>query len=67
MAALAAVRHNPQMKRFYERLVGAGKAKMAALIAVARKLVVLLNAILRAKKPWCDPSKQGLAHAEASI
>jgi transposase len=47
LSALVAVRHNPQMKSFYERLVGAGKAKMVALIAVARKLAVLLNAILK--------------------
>jgi transposase len=67
MAAMVAARHNPPMKRVYERLLAAGKPKMVALIAVARKLAVLLNAILRDKKPWCDPSKQGLAHAEASI
>ena len=66
-SALVAVRHNPQMKSFYERLVGAGKAKMVALIAVARKLAVPLNAILRDKKPWRFSSKRGLAHAEASI
>lgn len=67
MAAMVAARHNPPMKRFYERLLAAGKPKMVALIAVARKLAVLLNAILRDKKPWCDPSKPGLAHAETSI
>jgi transposase len=64
---MVAVRHNPQMKSFYERLVGAGKAKMVALIAVARKLAVLLNAILRDKRPWRSSSKRELAHAEASI
>ena len=67
MAAMVAARHNPPMKRFYERLLAAGKPKMVALIAVAGKLAVLLNAILRDKKPWCDPSKQRLAHAGASI
>ena len=67
LSALVAVRHNPQMKSFYERLVGAGKAKMVALIAVARKLAVLLNAILPDKRPWRSSSKRGLNHAEASI
>ncbi|MDQ6703993.1 MAG: hypothetical protein M3Z96_13375 [Pseudomonadota bacterium] len=67
MAAMVAARRNPLMKRFYARLLAAGKPEMVALIAVAGKLVVLLDAILRDKKPWCDPSKQGLAHAEASI
>jgi transposase len=67
LSALVAVRHNPQMKSFYERPVGAGKAKMVALIAVARKLAVLLDAIFQDKRPWRFPSKRGLAHAEASI
>ncbi|HVY43135.1 MAG TPA: IS110 family transposase, partial [Devosia sp.] len=34
------------------RLVAAGKPKMVALIAVARKLITILNAILRERKPW---------------
>lgn len=67
LSALVAMRHNPQMKVFYERLVRAGKAKKVALIAVARKLAVLLNAILRDKRPWRFSSNQGLAHGEASI
>lgn len=52
MAAMSAKRCNPALKRFYERLVAAGKAKMVALIAVARKLLTILNAIIRDKKPW---------------
>ena len=52
MAAMAAARHNPALKAFFERLVAAGKPKMAALIAVARKLLTILNAILRDQKPW---------------
>ncbi|MGH6852205.1 MAG: hypothetical protein ACREDJ_03200, partial [Methylocella sp.] len=42
-------------------------ARQKSLIAAARKLVVLLNAILRDKRPWHFSSKQGLAHAGASI
>ena len=49
---MVAVRHNPVLEAFYERLVAAGKPKMVALIAVARKLVTILNAIIRDQKPW---------------
>ena len=52
MAAMSAKRCNPALKRFYDRLVAAGKPKMVALIAVARKLLTMLNAIIRDKKPW---------------
>jgi transposase len=52
MAALTASRHNPLLKAFYRRLLAAGKPKMVALIAVARKLLVILNAMIRDKKPW---------------
>jgi transposase len=47
MAALVSSRHNPILRNFYQRLVDAGKPKKAALIAVCRKLVVLLNRILQ--------------------
>lgn len=52
LAALVASRHNPAMKTFYKRLTAAGKPKMVALIATARKLLTTLNAILRDKSPW---------------
>jgi transposase len=52
MAAMVAGRHNPHLKAFRDRLVGAGKPKMVAIIAVARKLLTILNAILRDKTPW---------------
>jgi transposase len=52
MAALVASRHNPVLAAFYRRLVQAGKAKKAALTAVMRKLLIILNAILRDKTPW---------------
>ena len=51
-AALVAARHNPQLKAFYDRLIHARKPKMVALIAVARKLLTILNAILRDSRPW---------------
>ncbi len=52
MAALVASRSNPNLRTFYARLVGAGKPKMVALIAVARKLITVLNAIMRDRKEW---------------
>ena len=52
LGALTAARHNPVLKAFRDKLVAAGKPKMVAAIAVARKLLTILNAILRDKKPW---------------
>ena len=52
LAALVAVRHNPALRAFYQRLVIAGKAKKLALTAAMRKLLVILNAILRDLQPW---------------
>jgi transposase len=52
LAALTAARHNPVLKVFRDRKVAEGKPKMVALIAVARKLLTILNAILRDKHPW---------------
>ena len=52
LAALVASRHNPVLKRFRDKLVAAGKPKLVALIAVARKLLTILNAILRDKRQW---------------
>lgn len=52
IGALVATRHNPVLRAFFERLRAAGKAKMVALIAVARKLLTILNAIMRDKQPW---------------
>lgn len=52
MAALVAARHNPTLKAFHSRLIAAGKAPKVAIIATARKLLTILNAIVRDKKPW---------------
>jgi transposase len=51
LGAMVAARHNPTLKAFFERLVAAGKPKMVAIVAVARKLLTILNAILRDQKP----------------
>jgi transposase len=52
MAAMVAARHNPVLKQFRDKLIANGKPKLVAIIAVARKLLVILNAILRDKTPW---------------
>ena len=52
LGAMVAARHNPELKVFRDKLVAAGKPKIVALIAVARKLLVMLNAIIRDAKPW---------------
>jgi transposase len=52
MAALVASRHNPVIRAFYQRLVAAGKAKKQALTAAMRKLLVILNAMLRNGTSW---------------
>ena len=54
MGALAAAKHNPDLKAFRQRLIDAGKPKMIAAIAVARKLLTILNAIIRDKAPWAQ-------------
>ena len=52
MAALAATKYNPVLRSFYQRLLHAGKPKKLALIAVMRKLLTILNAIIRDQRPW---------------
>ena len=54
MGAQVAARFNPVLKAFRDKLVAAGKPKMVALIAVARKLLTILNAIVRDRKPWAE-------------
>ena len=66
MGTLSAVRHNPALQVVYERLVLAGKrprpkvhfgvktAKMVALVACMRKMLGILNAVVRDRKPWVD-------------
>lgn len=57
MAALSAIRYNKKIKTVYIRLCKAGKPKMVALTACMRKLLVCLNACLKAKAPWNDSCK----------
>lgn len=52
MAALSAKKHNPLIRKFYERLIRHGKEKKVALTACMRKLLVILNAMVRTNQPW---------------
>jgi transposase len=52
MSTLAAVRHNPVLKAFYERLRAVGKAPKVALTACMRQLLTILNAMLKHQTPW---------------
>ena len=52
MATLVGTRHNPVLKTFYERLLAAGKPKKVALTACTRKLLTILNAMVRTETSW---------------
>lgn len=56
MAALVATKHNPVIKRFYQHLLTQGKEKKVALTACMRKLLVILNAMVRTRQAW-QPSR----------
>jgi len=58
MAAIVAARFNPVIRAFYQRLRAAGKAKQVALTACMRKLLTILNAMLKHRTPWCPESTQ---------
>jgi transposase len=52
MATLTAIRHNPVIEAFFERLIAAGKPFKVAMTACMRKLLTILNAILKTNQPW---------------
>ena len=56
MSTLAAVQHNPVLRRFYEHLLATGKPKKLALVACMHKLLLILNAVLRHRTPWQPPA-----------
>ena len=63
MGALVASRYNPVIRDFYQRLLAAGKPKKLALTACMRKLLVILNSMLKHRSPWCDLTPQVVAHS----
>ena len=66
MGALVASRHNPAIRDFYQRLLAAGKPKKVALVASMRKLLVILNGMLKHGSPdslqclWVNRSTSGM-------
>lgn len=66
MAALAAIRFNPQQRDFYRRLRRAGKEHNVALVAVMRKLVILANVLLRQDRLWL-PQPPTTSEAEGHL
>jgi len=52
MAVMSAVRYNPVIKAFYDRLLSKGKLKKVALVACMHKMLTILNAIMKSGKPW---------------
>jgi len=59
MATLAAIRCNPALRAFYHRLQQAGKLKKVALVACMRKLLTILNAMVKHQTPWAAQGTQG--------
>jgi transposase len=59
MATLSAMRYNPVIAAYYQRLLAAGKPKKVAMVACMRKLLIILNAMLRDGSAW-DPLKHAL-------
>lgn len=52
MAVLSAKKSNPALKRFYDQLIARGKIKMVALVACMRKLIVIMNAMIKNNTAW---------------
>ncbi|WP_341531087.1 transposase [Nostoc sp. UHCC 0302] len=64
MGAVVAMRHNPVIKAFYERLVERGKSKKLALTAYVHKMLIILNAMVRDNLLWCISNyKQPIVNA----
>jgi transposase len=55
MATLSGIRHNPVIKSFYQRLLAKGKVKKVALTACMRKLLVILNTMVKSGQDWIPP------------
>ena len=58
MSALSSLRFNPELRGVYDRLIERGKPAKVALTAIMRKLVVMLNSIMRRKEPWDVSNKE---------
>ena len=63
MGAMAASRFNPVIRDFHQRLLSAGKPKKLALTACMRKLLVILNSMLKHSSSWNQAATKSLAHS----
>jgi len=54
LATLSAIRYNPPIRAYYEHLVSKGKVRKVAIVACARKMLLCLNAMVKANEPWKD-------------
>ena len=63
MGAMVASRHNPVIRDFYQRLLSAGKPKKLALTACMRKLLTILNSMLKHGTSWQHPDIQSITHS----
>ena len=63
MGALTASRFNPVIRDFYQRLLACGKPKKLALTACMRKLLVILNSMLKHRSSWRDVTPKVVAHS----
>jgi transposase len=54
MATLSAIRFNPAIRTFYQRLIHAGKAHKVVMTACMHKILIILNAMVRTNTPWCE-------------
>jgi transposase len=61
MAAWVGCRHNPALRTAYDRLIAAGKPRKVALVACMRKLLTILNAIVRSQTPWHSNANPALS------
>lgn len=66
MAAVAATRHIPAIRAFYERLLAAGKPKKVAIVACMRKLLTILNAMLRDQSLWDASRHEEISKPQAT-
>ncbi len=57
MPAITAIRCNAVIRALYQRLIGAGKHHYVAITACMRKMLIILNAMLKSNQPWKDPQK----------
>ncbi len=63
MGAMVASRFNPVIKDFYQRLLSAGKPKKLALTACMRKLLIILNSMLKNGSSWKHAATKSVAHS----